>query len=471
MMDFKGFTDMFKPMTCVMSVEIFPDGSYGNIRIVTGNDAYINATEEYVKLGASDIFTANFIADWPYARYIPKDLNFEEVCYRCAVKGEQIHTYTHPERFPFWINVTMLPLASDKENIFYCTYTQELTKEADAERMADIAPELAESVLKTCIKLNGSPDFAKTMNDVILTLNELCDAEHCCILITDHNTRKCNVLCEVIKEGSAHTSMNNYLDDNFFDITETWKDTLAGSSGIVVKDPQEWEVLKERNPLWYESLQTAKVKSIVLYPLRSSDEILGYIWALDFDISRTVKIKETLELTSFFISAHIANHQLIRRMEIMSSIDLLTGVFNRNAMNNRIDAIYAHEDGTPQKVGIIFADLNGLKRVNDNDGHFAGDILLKNAAIILQKEFEGCEVYRAGGDEFMIIAPDMDDNEFDECVRSLRKRTAEPDGGVCFAIGTYIDDASNIKQAMSIADARMYEDKESFYKRHPDFAR
>jgi GGDEF domain-containing protein len=89
----------------------------------------------------------------------------------------------------------------------------------------------------------------------------------------------------------------------------------------------------------------------------------------------------------------------------------------------------------------------------------------------LQKEFEGCEVYRAGGDEFMIIAPDMDDNEFEECVRSLRKRTAEPDGCVCFAIGTYIDDASNIKQAMSIADARMYEDKESFYKRHPDFAR
>ena len=54
MMDFKGFTDMFKPMTCVMSVEIFPDGSYGNIRIVTGNDAYINATEEYARLGASE---------------------------------------------------------------------------------------------------------------------------------------------------------------------------------------------------------------------------------------------------------------------------------------------------------------------------------------------------------------------------------------------------------------------------------
>ena len=40
-MDFKGFADMFKPMTCIMSVEKFEDGSFGNIRIVTGNDTYM----------------------------------------------------------------------------------------------------------------------------------------------------------------------------------------------------------------------------------------------------------------------------------------------------------------------------------------------------------------------------------------------------------------------------------------------
>ena len=42
-MDFKTFVDGFKTMTCIISVEKFPDGSYGNIRIVTGNKAYIDS--------------------------------------------------------------------------------------------------------------------------------------------------------------------------------------------------------------------------------------------------------------------------------------------------------------------------------------------------------------------------------------------------------------------------------------------
>ena len=325
-------------------------------------------------------------------------------------------------------------------------------------------------VLNTCIKLNGTSDFNKAMDEVIVEIDKICDAEHCCILLTDQNTRKCTVLCETFCEGSTRVSMNEYLDDNFFDITETWKDTLAGSTSIIVKDKQEWAVLKERNPLWYESLMAAAVKSVVLLPLRSGKEILGYIWALDFDVERTVTIKETLELTAFFISAHIANHQLIKQMETMSSMDLLTGIFNRNAMNNRISHICEGKKEIPDNVGIVFVDLNGLKRMNDSEGHFAGDMLLKNAAIVLQREFEKCEIYRAGGDEFMIIAPDMPEEEFDMHVEKLRQATSSPDS-VCFAVGKCYEKASEIRKAMRMADERMYADKQKFYEMHPEIAR
>ena len=469
-MDFKGFADLFQPMTCIMSVETFPDGSYGNIRIVTGNEKYINATEYYEEMGAHDIFTNKFIPNSPYERYIPKDLNFEDFCYRCAIKGEQLHTYIHPDRFDCWLNLTMMPLVSDKENIGYCTYSQEITKDADPNLMTNIAPDIAGTVLNICIQLNDTNDFKKSMDEVIGGISDLCACDHCCILLTDHNTRKCTVLCERFGEGSQRIPMENYLDDDFFDIADSWKDTIAGSTCIIVKDPQEWEVLKQRNPAWYASLQSAKVQSIVLFPLRSGNEVLGYIWAIDFDAERTVKIKETLELTSFFISAHIANHQLFKRMEIMSSIDILTGVFNRNALNNRIDSICTQKAGTPENVGIVFADLNGLKRMNDSEGHFAGDMLLKNAALVLQREFEGCEIYRAGGDEYMIIAADMPEEEFNAHVEQLRADTADPEG-VCFAVGKCYEKASEIKKAMRMADERMYADKEAFYKEHPEIAR
>ena len=157
-------------------------------------------------------------------------------------------------------------------------------------------------------------------------------------------------------------------------------------------------------------------------------------------------------------------------MEIMSSIDILTGVFNRNAMNNRIDSICTKKAGTPENVGIVFADLNGLKRMNDSEGHFAGDMLLKNAALVLQREFEGCEIYRAGGDEYMIIAADMPEEEFNAHVEQLKSDTADPER-VCFAVGKCYEKASEIKKAMRMADERMYADKEAFYKEHPEIAR
>ena len=469
-MDFKGFVDMLKPMSCVLSIRKLSDGTYGDIRIVTGNSSYINATTYYQEMGNDDIFTSEFVPNSPYERYIPKDLNFEDFVYRAAIKGEKLHTYTHPERFAFWINLSMIPLVSEGDDIGYCVYSQELTKEADTEMMTNIAPEISNSVLSTCIKLNGTEDFKKSMDEVIVDIDKICGADHCCILLTEQSTRKCTVLCETFNPGSNRVSMNEYLDDNFYDITETWKDTLAGSTSIIVKDKQEWEVLKERNPLWYGSLTAAGVKSVVLLPLRSGTEILGYIWALDFDVERTVTIKETLELTAFFISAHIANHLLIKRMETISSMDLLTGIFNRNAMNNRIFHICEGKKEIPDYVGIVFVDLNGLKRMNDNQGHFAGDMLLKNAALVLQKEFENCEIYRAGGDEFMIIAPDMPEDEFDEHVEKLRKATESPDG-VCFAVGKCYERSADIRKAMRTADERMYADKQKFYERHPEIAR
>ena len=79
-----------------------------------------------------------------------------------------------------------------------------------------------------------------------------------------------------------------------------------------------------------------------------------------------MQIKETLELTSFLIAAVIANHQLVSGLEVKSTIDGLTQVSNRNAMNNRVDKLVSGETKHPEKMGVAFADLNGLKTVNDD---------------------------------------------------------------------------------------------------------
>ena len=67
----------------------------------------------------------------------------------------------------------------------------------------------------------------------------------------------------------------------------------------------------------------------------------------------------------------------------MSSVDLLTGVMNRNAMNKRVDDIISGKEVLPLRVGVVFADLNGLKKVNDTGGHTAGDSYIKKSADLL----------------------------------------------------------------------------------------
>ena len=137
-------------------------------------------------------------------------------------------------------------------------------------------------------------------------------------------------------------------------------------------------------------------------------------------------------------------------------------------MNNRVMALYSEETDNPKPIGVVFADLNGLKRVNDQAGHRAGDLMLKNAAMVLQNAFVDNEVYRAGGDEFLILIPDGNIEEIKGRV-SLMKKLANNYDNVSFAVGYCVDeDSRNVRQAMKLADELMYKDKEEFYKLHPE---
>ena len=65
-MDLQALADSFESMTCIMSVEVFPDGSYGNIRIVAGNKPYVNSIENSNSLCFSDMLDNKFVPNSPY---------------------------------------------------------------------------------------------------------------------------------------------------------------------------------------------------------------------------------------------------------------------------------------------------------------------------------------------------------------------------------------------------------------------
>ncbi len=149
-------------------------------------------------------------------------------------------------------------------------------------------------------------------------------------------------------------------------------------------------------------------------------------------------------------------------------MDVLTGTYNRNAMNNRVLA-YDSDDAEKEKgLGIVFVDVNSLKSINDMKGHTEGDKLLVKAAGMIKDIFDGREIYRAGGDEFMVISVNPVKEDFEAKLKRLREME-EKDEDVSFAIGAYFEEKNaDIRYCMRRADELMYEDKKNYYEKYPD---
>lgn len=453
-MDFDVLLSHYRAKACVVSVEFFPDGTYGNIRVVAGNKAHYD-----------DMAALNhpFEPGCPYEACFPKNPNFEDHCFRCIRDGKSLNAYVDLYMMGLWLNMFLLPLDSDQENVGYCLYCYDVAPKADSSAMADISADIAADVLKACIKLRGSQNIRQAFQEVIEDIGAICGSDHCCVLLTDDEKHECTTFAEFLREGSCLYPMSRYIQ-GFYEVAQTWPDTLAGSTCIIIKDEHDMEKLQEQNPIWKASLEQAGVKTVVLYPLRHGGELLGYMWALNFNVENVLKIKETLELTTFFLASEISNYLLLDKLKILSTIDTLTGVRNRNEMNNRVDRIVEGKEPVPQAV--LFADLNGLKRVNDEQGHAAGDKMLRAAASILQSVFHDGEVYRAGGDEFMILVNEINEEEVQDRVARVHFLSGKTEN-VRFSIGVCYG-KRDIRKAMRLADERMYAFKNGYYEAHPE---
>ena len=228
--DFQAIADGIAAMTCVVSVEKREDG-YGAIRIVTGNRAYIDSIENPAP--GAEMLTQKFVPNCEYTRYLTRDLNFEDFCYRAAVQKRCLHSYAHPDRLDIWFNMTFLPVEADDDGLCYCTYTMEMNFEPSSETLSSVSSELASHALEIAIRLRSSDKFEQAMDDVITEIREFSGAPYGCVLLTDARQRSCRVLAESIAEDTMLKPMKTYIDDKFYDIVETWEDTVAGSNCLI----------------------------------------------------------------------------------------------------------------------------------------------------------------------------------------------------------------------------------------------
>ncbi len=153
----------------------------------------------------------------------------------------------------------------------------------------------------------------------------------------------------------------------------------------------------------------------------------------------------------------------LRLARELANRDALTGVKSKRAFdeaealwNERVAA------GEAPAFAIVFCDLNGLKEVNDQQGHKAGDQYLKTAATVVCNMFKHSPVYRIGGDEFVAVLGGSDYQRRRELVESLREgsRLRRYPEGVVVACGLG-ESAPGLSftRVFELADASMYENK------------
>lgn len=453
--NFKQLCDSFRQTTCVVSVEKKENG-YGEIRIVEGNEAYRHSFQ-------GDFYKDHeFVPNQIYTKYLQKNLNFEEYSYRAAIKKELLHSYGYPEGLQAWLHMMFLPIDYETDTLAYCLYVMDINEIYDPESLSNLRGDIYGKVLNTTLQLSNTGDFDTALKNVTREIRQICNALFCCILLVDDDKKELNILAEDREPYSDKKEMKQYMGDDFYDIVKTW-DAVVASNGncVIINNREGMKYVKEKSPVWYDSLIEANVHSLVLYRLKSGDEHLGYMWVSDFKSDDTPKIKDALEITTFVLGAQIGNHLLLDKLTKLSSIDFLTGLYNRNRLNSYMNEI-AESPDTP--TTLIFLDINGLKNVNDNEGHLAGDNLIRRAANTLIGVFSEHDIFRVGGDEFVVILRNTDEKHISEYIEKLHKRARK--NYVSFAVGYATTNSSNeIEKILKEADANMYEDKRKFYRK------
>ncbi len=259
------------------------------------------------------------------------------------------------------------------------------------------------------------------------------------------------------------TPQKELLQDESLEAVRDWWDMLEAGEAVVLEDIEKY---RASSPDAYMMLESQEISDLVAVALRFDEKLIGFVGVDNPAADKFSGIKDfdyvTRALTeaSRYISTLIKRRDIAHRMVYVSYHDYLTGFFNRHAYSE-----FVAQKKDCRSVGVVYADISGLKRTNDNMGHAAGDQLILDCSELMNKTFGDGRLYRLGGDEFVAISVDIPEELFQKKTELLAQII---ENASChMAIGSIWSDAQPIELTALVSEAelRMYENKAQYYER------
>ncbi|MEH7117292.1 sensor domain-containing diguanylate cyclase [Neobacillus vireti] len=230
----------------------------------------------------------------------------------------------------------------------------------------------------------------------------------------------------------------------------------SGREPLLIQDTRKHPIACNM-PVTYE----ANVGSYLGVPIfYKSGDFFGTLCTVDSKPSNFTEtdVKTLVRLSKFFT--------YVLELEAQVKRDSLTGLYNRHYLNNLFEEVITPNSSS--KGTIMFLDLDGFKGVNDKYGHELGDLVLKEVAARINRCLtEGASGVRLGGDEFILLFPEMVDRyEIEQKAQEILEKMSnwhihqhKLNLSTSIGITIYPDDDTHLSVLLKHADTALYKAK------------
>lgn len=333
-------------------------------------------------------------------------------------------------------------------------YRIELAMDMDSEELgqATFLPAHSTEILNGCLQrvfATTNPDVALENILAYIGENLLCDRVY---IFERYQSDRLNNTYEWCAEGVE--SKKQIMQNTSVESIQCFFHTIEENRVIIIRDT---DAISKTCPASYAFLKSQNISSFAAGPIQSDGEIVGFVGIDEPDARMLPLIKPILEVIGYFVASLLKGRELIHHLREVGLHDHLTGALNHNAL------IEFCEQASLPSAGVVYCDITGLKQMNDVFGHVHGDKMIRHCYELIHESLDTDLIYRTGGDEFVVICSQCNQNYFNEKVRRLKKRIQQDEYHVAIGYAWSNEQPLQLNALIEQADRMMYENKRNYF--------